>query len=79
MFEYKYSVLNRVYDLYILFKHRQGTQCTYDVTVRGVRETAVAVEMQQVLHVCVCVHARIGEKVEVDGWVHGRWRLLLRV
>jgi hypothetical protein len=44
-YEYEHSVLNRVYDLYILFKHRQGIQCTYDVTVRGVRETAVAVEM----------------------------------
>ena len=30
-------------------------QCTYDVTVRRVRLTLLAVDKQQVLHICLCV------------------------
>jgi hypothetical protein len=40
----------------IKYKTRQGRQCRYNVTVRPVRATVVAVGKQHALHiVCVCV------------------------
>jgi hypothetical protein len=46
---------------------KENKQCTRNLTLRNVHETAVAVEKQCVVHVSVCEH----------GWVgHGR-RLVL--
>ena len=45
-------------------KHEQlkkGRQCTYNVTMRRVHETIVAVEKKKLLHIslCVCERARV--------------------
>ena len=45
-----------------LFTVEQYRQCTYNVTMRRVRETIVAVEKQQVLYISLCVWG---------GWVGG--------
>ena len=36
---------------------KQDRQCTYDVTLRRVQETIIAVQKQSVLHIGLCVHA----------------------
>ena len=64
-----YFKVPTVYDYHICYiKHQQDRQCTYNVTLRRVHETAGAVEKQQELglHTCVCV----------GGWVHGHVRVL---
>ena len=38
-------------------KKKKDSQCTYNVTLKRVYETIVAVEKQQVLHISLCVHA----------------------
>jgi len=38
------------------YKREEGRQCTYNVTLRRVHVTVVAMEKQSVLHIlCVCV------------------------
>jgi hypothetical protein len=57
-----YFKVPTVYDYHIYYiKHQQDRQCTYNVTLRRVHETAGAVEKQQELglhtstYLCVCV------------------------
>ena len=40
-------------------------QCTYNVIFRRVHKTTVAVEKQYVLHILLCVCARMGARVRV--------------
>jgi hypothetical protein len=55
----------------------QDTQCTYNATLTHVHGTIVALEKQQVLHICVCVC--VGVCARARGRAHGRENVLARM